>query len=75
MDKPGSMNMWRGPSWSSKVLKKGLKWCIGNGRTARFGTNSWLSNQPLIFVATWPLQEKEREMRVADYWIACRGWN
>ncbi|KAF8413392.1 hypothetical protein HHK36_001373 [Tetracentron sinense] len=48
------------------LLKKGLKWVLGDGRTVRFWFDVWIGETPLCNVVSIPISDEESERTVAE---------
>lgn len=69
---------WRSVIKGQDVLKRGLKWVIGNGRTVKFWIDVWIGNAPLSTAAMGPISlYKIGEMGklVVDYVDEYGHWN
>ncbi|KAK3204387.1 hypothetical protein Dsin_018433 [Dipteronia sinensis] len=61
-------NTWRWFSLGARLLKKGMKWRVGNGDSIKFWTNAWVPNfSPLLVHAILPLSIEQVHENVADY--------
>lgn len=66
---------WRSVIKGQDVLKRGLKWVIGNGRTVRFWIDVWIGNALLSTAAMGPISTEEMGKFVMDYVYEYGHWN
>nr|KYP48093.1 Transposon TX1 uncharacterized [Cajanus cajan] len=57
--------VWRSIHASQVVVKGGLRWCIGNGRSLKVWHDPWLRNPTNSYVAT-PIPEGHENLTVAE---------
>lgn len=67
-------NILRGLTWSSKIIRRGLKWAIGNNKSVSFWTDSWLTEEPLELASLRWVSCFDLQHHVVDYWEEGRGW-
>lgn len=72
--KQRASNVWRGVLWGADLLRKGLRWSVGNGRTVSFWKEIWLCDTPLCDTALGHLGVEELECKVVHYWESEIGW-
>lgn len=56
------------------MVVPGVKWVIGDGRSARFWQDKWLLNEPLKEILMTDLPNEVVELKVCDYWGNGTGW-
>lgn len=66
--------MSRGAVWGAALLRRGLKWTVGNGRAAAFWKDVWLGESPLCDRMQHQLGEKELELKIEHFWDHSTGW-
>lgn len=66
---------WRGLQWAEELLRKGLRWRLGDERRIRFWSDIWLDDHPLMQSEEQAGQAEDNEALVGDYWIEGRGWD
>lgn len=63
-------NSWRGIRKVWHHVSANLKWEVRDGLTARFWTDVWIGDEPLINSAAGNISEEDMERKVRDY-----DWN
>lgn len=67
-------NVWSGILWVTELLRRGLHWSGGKGRTVVFWKDSWLRGTPLCDLVQCQVGEEELERKVAQYREKGAGW-
>ncbi|CAL1384433.1 unnamed protein product [Linum trigynum] len=70
----GSSMAWRSFTSAINVLKKGYVIKVTNGRKTNFWHDPWVSQVPLIDLATEEISESRQARMVADLWDPDSGW-
>ncbi|KAF8390857.1 hypothetical protein HHK36_023156 [Tetracentron sinense] len=73
--KAHSSYTWRSVTKGRELLKRGLRWVLGNGRTVKFWTDVWIGNAPLSTVALGLIMAEDMEKFVVEYVNEHGEWN
>lgn len=68
-------HVWRGISWGSELLRRGLRWRARNGERVLFWEDRWLEDSCLGEKCVRLVGEEDRIRTVASYWRENGGWN
>ena len=58
----------------AKLLQKGIKWRLGNGKRIKFWLDYWITREPLIKNIWTELPQDKVHKVVSDYWTGT-GWD
>ncbi|KAJ8440033.1 hypothetical protein Cgig2_020521 [Carnegiea gigantea] len=67
-ERPDASNAWRGILNSKKLILKGSRMVIGNGKRTLFWYHKWCCKRPLYEVATSPPPQEVLDMTVSEIW-------
>lgn len=70
---PDCSSTWRSISHGASLLRHGLTWRIGNGKTIKFWYDHWVSSKSIIEFAL-PTAMINPNATVCEFWNA-NGWN
>ncbi|XP_040374039.1 uncharacterized protein LOC121052682 [Rosa chinensis] len=70
---PGSSSTWRSVGHGAELLRNGLIWCVGDGKTIKFWTDLWVSETLPIIVAL-PNSHIDIDATMCSFWDNCE-WN
>lgn len=73
-ERHGESFVWKGVVRGAELLRRGLKWQIGDGMKARFWADTWLEQTPLQSIIQHQLSDEQMNMKVRDYWVEGVGW-
>lgn len=65
---------WKGICHDMKVVKKGIRWVVGNGQKALFWRDNWNGEGSLLDWATQPITSTDLNSKVEDY-LEDFGWD
>lgn len=65
---------WQGILARAEMLKSGLKWSLGNGKSICFWTDIWVGEMRLFHSATFEARISDIEAKVCDY-LLDNDWN
>lgn len=65
---------WKGRTWCANLLHEGMHWTVINGRRARFWSDKWLDDKPLMLGCRDSLEEDELQWLAYKFWEAGQSW-
>lgn len=64
---------WKSIKAMTEVIQKGVQWRLNYRDQISFWKDRWLSEEPLLSVATQALEQEPQDRRVMNYWRAGEG--
>ncbi|KAL6140994.1 hypothetical protein ACLB2K_059286 [Fragaria x ananassa] len=65
---------WRGIIHGAELIRKNLKWRVGNGQTVKFWFDCWFTSEPLIHHAL-PSASFDENVSISFFFWNNDGWN
>lgn len=72
--KQKASNLWQGIVENASHIRQGVQVAIGNGRKTLFWDHSWVTNQPLVDLATKDVPMELLGATVCEMWDQTLGW-
>lgn len=72
--KARSSQVWKGVVWGSELVRRGLKWSVGNDKRIVFWKDIWLGDKPLREELQTLIGAEELELKDEQYWDETPGW-
>lgn len=72
--KAKSSIIWRGVVWGAELLRKRLRWMVGNGKIVAFWKDVSLGEKPLCDSLPDQVGDEELESKIIEYWDYSSGW-